>query len=216
MTKISSIFAMIFAMIFSISGTTLASGDVAKGKAKAQTCIGCHGVGGNSVVPNFPKLAGQNQGYLLKQLQDFKSGNRFDAVMKGIVTPLTDADMNNLAAYYAQQTPINSPVKRSDDFVLGQSIYRGGKKNDGVTACIACHGPRGKGIPSANFPALSAQHSAYVIKQLKDFRQHSINEQTGDSKPSRTNDFEGVMINFIKSLTNVEINAVARYIAGLH
>ncbi len=212
MNKLTRIFATTALLA---STQILAVGDVAKGQAKAATCIGCHGVNGNSVVPSFPKLAGQSEGYLLKQLKDFKSGARFDVIMKGIVAPLTEADMDNLSAYYAQQTPVNTPAVQSADFALGQSIYRGGKKNDGVTACIACHGPSGKGIPSAGFPVLSAQHAAYTAKQLKDFRQHSINEQTGDSKPSRTNDFEGVMINFSKSLTNVEINAVANYIAGL-
>lgn len=199
-----------------ISTHALAAGDVAQGRAKSLTCIACHGVNGNSVVLSFPKLAGQNEGYLLKQLQDFKSGVRVDAVMAAIVAPLSDSDMANLATYYSAQTITQGVAKKDANIALGQSIYRGGKKDTSVTACIACHGPQGKGIPSAGFPVLASQHATYIVKQLKDFRQHSINAQTGESKPSRTNDFEGVMINFTKSLTNEEINAVAQYISGLH
>ncbi len=212
MNKLPFIFATAMTLT---SIQTFAVGDVVKGQAKAVTCIGCHGVNGNSVVPSFPKLAGQNEGYLLKQLQDFKSGARIDAIMAGIVTSLSDTDMANLAAYYAEQTPVNVAAQTSASIALGESIYRGGKKNPSVTACIACHGPQGKGIPLAGFPSLFGQHAAYTIKQLKEFRQHSINQQTGDNQPSRANDFEGVMINFSKSLTNAEIDAVARYIAEL-
>lgn len=190
--------------------------DVKKGQTKAITCVGCHGVSGDSVVPAFPKLAGQNRNYLLKQLQDFKSGKRVDALMAGVVATLTQADMENLAAYYMQQIPTKGVSSKSKNIVLGKNIYRGGKQETSVMACIACHGPNGKGIPLAGFPALASQHVSYTIKQLKDFRQDSINMQTGSTNLSRTNDFEGVMINFTKSLTNTEIEAVAAYIATLH
>ncbi|SMN01971.1 Cytochrome c4 [uncultured Candidatus Thioglobus sp.] len=199
-----------------LSTHTFAAGDVAKGKIKSVTCISCHGVGGNAIVPTFPKLAGQNEGYLLKQLKDFKSGKRVDAIMLGIVAVLTEADMENLSAYYAAQTLTKNAVNPAVSLELGKKIYRGGKKSTSVTACIACHGPRGRGIPSAGFPALSSQHATYVAKQLRAFRQHSINIQTGVGEPSRTNDYEGMMINFTKSLTNEEIDAVAAYISSLH
>ncbi|HIM95790.1 MAG TPA: cytochrome c4 [Gammaproteobacteria bacterium] len=199
-----------------ISTHTFAAGNAALGQVKAATCIGCHGVNGNSMVPSFPKLAGQSEGYLLKQLQDFKSGARVDGMMTGIVAPLEGADMANLAAYYAAQTVSQGVAKKDANIALGQKIYRGGKKETSVIACIACHGPQGKGIPSAGFPALSSQHAVYTAKQLKAFRQDSINAQTGVNKPSRANDYEGMMINFTKSLTNVEIDAVSEYIAGLH
>jgi cytochrome c553 len=213
MNKLALIFT---ATLVLISTHTFAAGDAALGQTKAATCIGCHGVNGNSVVPSFPKLAGQSEDYLLKQLQDFKSSARIDGMMAGIVAPLTDADMANLAAYYAAQAVSQGVAKKDANIALGQKIYRGGKKETGVTACIACHGPQGKGIPAAGFPALSSQHAAYVSKQLKLFRQDSINAQTGVSNPSRTNDYEGMMINFTKSLTNAEIDAVSEYIAGLH
>ena len=213
MNKLALIFT---ATLILISTNTFAVGDAALGQAKAVTCIGCHGVNGNSMVPSFPKLAGQSEIYLLKQLQDFKSGARIDGMMTGMVAPLTDADMANLAAYYAAQSVSKGVAKKDANIALGQKIYRGGKKETNVTACIACHGPQGKGIPSAGFPALSSQHAAYVSKQLKLFRQDSINAQTGVSNPSRANDYEGMMINFTKSLTNAEIDAVSEYIAGLH
>ncbi|SFV80699.1 Cytochrome c4 [hydrothermal vent metagenome] len=209
--------ALAFITVLTLASThTIAAGDAAQGQAKAATCIGCHGVNGNSVVPSFPKLAGQSEAYLLKQLRDFKSGARVDAMMAGMVAPLTDTDMANLSAYYAAQTVTQGVAKKDANIALGEKIYRGGKKDTGVTACIACHGPQGKGIPSAGFPALSSQHATYVATQLKAFRQDSINAQTGDSQPSRTNDYEGMMINFTKSLTNAEIDAVSEYISGLH
>lgn len=213
MNKLALIFTTILVLI---SIQSFAGGDVAKGKAKSVTCIGCHGVDGNSLVPSFPKIAGQNEDYLLKELKDFKTGVRIDSVMLGIVAPLTDTDIANLAAYYASQKVSRGMVNPSSDIALGQEIYRGGKKSTGVTACIACHGPRGKGIPSAGFPALAAQHAMYTAKQLRLFRQYSINAQTGESKPSRANDYEGMMINFTKSLTNKEIDAVSAYISSLY
>ncbi|SFV86203.1 Cytochrome c4 [hydrothermal vent metagenome] len=212
MNKLVLIFTLTLALI---STQSLATGDAEQGKAKSVTCIGCHGVDGNSVVPTFPKLAGQSEAYLLKQLKEFKSNSRVDGVMSGIVAPLSETDMANLAAYYAGQKTSPGILATGDTFTLGQKIYRGGKKSTGVTACIACHGPRGKGVPSAGFPILTSQHALYVSKQLKLFRQHSINLQTGETKPSRTNDYEGMMVSFTKNLTNKEIDAVSAYISGL-
>ncbi len=213
MNKLALVFSAALALV---STHTLAAGDVALGQEKAATCIGCHGVNGNSMLPIFPKLAGQSEAYLLKQLREFKTHDRTDATMAGMVAPLTDADMENISAYYAAQKVTPGTTKPGANIALGEKIYRGGKKNTGVTACIACHGPKGKGIPAAGFPVLSSQHAAYTAKQLKLFRQDSINAQTGASAPSRTNDYEGMMINFTKSLTNEEIDAVSEYIAGLH
>lgn len=212
MNKLVLIFTVVLPLI---STYTFAVGNAEKGKIKAISCAACHGVDGNALAPTFPKLAGQSKGYLLKQLKDFKSGARIDEIMADLVVPLTEQDMINLAAYYATQKVSKGMVIEDSNLVLGQKIYRGGKKVTGVTACIACHGPTGKGIPSAGFPALASQHSMYIVKQLKAFRQYSINAQTGTVEPSRTNDYEGMMINFTKSLTNAEIDAVAAYISSL-
>ena len=208
-------FILLSAIAF-VSSNVFALGDATKGQAKSAACIACHFVDGNSVVPMFPKLAGQSEAYLTKQLKDFKSGLRKDALMAGIVASLTDEDMDNLSAYFAKQKISKGASLPGANLKLGEKIYRGGKKSTSVTACIACHGPTGAGIPSAGFPALTAQHAPYVVKQLKAFRQNSINAQTGASEPSRANDNRDMMINFTKSLTNQEIDAVAQYIAGLY
>lgn len=204
------------AYIISMSSSVFALGDVAKGQEKSAACIGCHGVGGNSVVPTFPKLAGQHESYLLKQLKDFKLTSRKDAIMMGLVMPLSDEDMANISAYYAAQKTTPSIANPDANIELGKQIYRGGKKSTGVMACIACHGPNAKGIPTAGFPRLASQHAAYTSKQLKLFRQDSLNTQTGANELSRTNDDRMMMINFTKNLTNEEIDAVSEYIASLN
>lgn len=207
--------ALIFTMALTLVVAQSFAADITKGKTKTAACVSCHGVDGNTIVPTFPKLAGQSESYLLKQLKDFKSGDRADAVMNGIAMPLIEKDMADMSAYYAAQKVSKGTAIQGANLELGEKIYRGGNKEIGVTACIACHGPAGKGIPSAGFPALAAQHSVYTVKQLKAFRQHSINAQIGTVKPSRTNDYEGMMINFTKSLTNAEIDAVVAYISNL-
>ena len=203
-------------LIATLSASILASGDAGTGQTKSATCMGCHGLAGNSTMPNFPKLAGQGEGYLLKQLQDFKSGARQDGAMAGVVTSLSDEDMMNLAAFYAAQTISENTAKADAETIeLARKLYLGGNQESGTTACIACHGPKGKGIPSAKFPAISAQHADYTASQLKAFRQHALNLQTGESKPERANDYESMMRSVTKGLTTVEIEALAQYIAGL-
>ncbi|WP_024792096.1 c-type cytochrome [Candidatus Ruthturnera calyptogenae] len=213
MNKLASIFIIVITFA---SINVSASGDVAKGKVIAATCVVCHGVQGNSVVATFPKLAGQGEGYLLKQLQDFKSNTRKDVIMKNTVVSLTKDDMENLAAYFSKQTITQGVVSKSANIALGEQLYKGGNKDKGVTACIACHGPIGAGIPSAKFPALASQHVTYIIKQLVAFRQDAYNVQTGTNTPERNNDYEGMMRNITKYLDNKEIEAVSQYIAGLH
>jgi len=204
-------------VLATLSANTLASGDAEAGQTKSATCMGCHGLAGNSTMPNFPKLAGQGEGYILKQLQEFKSGARNNAIMAGVVASLSDQDMMDIAAYYSTQTIIENSAKADEETIeLGRKIYLGGKKDTQTSACIACHGPKGLGIPSAKFPALGAQHAEYTASQLKAFRQYYINEQTGSDDLARDNDYEGMMRSVAKDLTTVEIEALAEYIAGLH
>ena len=215
MKKTINIFVSI--LLLAVSATSLASGDAEAGQAKSATCMGCHGLAGNSTIPNYPKLAGQGEGYILKQLQEFKSGTRDNAIMTGVVSLLSEQDMIDIAAYYSIQTISENSAKADEKKIeLARKIYLGGKKDTQTTACIACHGPKGLGIPSAKFPALSAQHADYIASQLKAFRQYSINEQTGSDEVARDNDYEGMMRNVAKGLTTVEIEALAEYIAGLH
>jgi len=204
-------------VLATLSANSLASGDAEAGQTKSATCMGCHGLAGNSTMPNFPKLAGQGEGYILKQLQEFKSGARDNAIMAGVVSLLSEQDMMDIAAYYSTQTISENSAKADEKTIeLAQKIYLGGKKDTQTTACIACHGPKGLGIPSAKFPALSAQHAEYIAAQLKAFRQYSINEQTGSDDLARDNDYEGMMRNVAKGLTTIEIEALAQYVAGLH
>ena len=201
-------------LLASFSSSIIAAGDAEAGQTKSATCMGCHGLAGNSAIATFPKLAGQGEAYLLKQLQNFKSGERNNAIMAGVASLLSEQDMMDIAAYYSIQTISENSAKGDAKTIeLGRKIYVGGKMDTQTTACIACHGPKGLGIPTAGFPLLSAQHADYIAVQLKAFRQYSINEQTGSDDVSRTNE---MMVNVAKGLTTVEIEALAQYIAGLH
>jgi cytochrome c553 len=184
-------------------GATHAAGNAEAGKAKSATCTACHGPDGNSAAPNFPNLAGQHAGYLYKQLKEYKSGDRQNAVMAGMVAALSDEDMADLAAYYAAQRP-KIGIAAEDQIALGESIYRAGNAASGVAACAACHGPAGVGNPMANFPRLSGQHALYTVEQLNYFR-----------SGTRANDAASMMRGIAKKMTDSEIEAVSQYIQGL-
>ncbi|MGB0848543.1 MAG: c-type cytochrome [Thiolinea sp.] len=195
----------------SISTVTQASelkGDPAAGKAKSATCVACHGADGNSTNPEWPKLAGQSESYLLKQLMNFKaekgsSNARSNASMAPMVAGLSDQDMADLSAYFASQEI--SPGAADQAMVeLGRHIYKGGNNSSGVTACAACHGPNGAGNPAAKFPALAGQHAVYTEMQLQAF-----------SKGTRANDPAQMMRDIAAKMTDAEMTAVSEYIAGL-
>jgi cytochrome c553 len=191
--------------MLALTGVSVAAGDAKAGKAKAVNCAGCHGVNGNSTNPAWPKLAGQNAGFIAKQLADFKSGKtRSDPLMAGQVANLSQQDMDDLGAYFASQTGSQGAADEKLA-VAGAKLYRGGNKKKGVAACIACHGPTGAGNPAANFPKLSGQHAAYVEKAMKDFR-----------SGNRSNDMNKMMRNIAEKMSDKEIKAVASYISGLH
>lgn len=185
-------------------GTVQAAGDAAAGQTKAATCAGCHGADGNSFVPTFPKLAGQHDSYTAKQLADFKSGARKDPIMTGMAAPLSEQDMADLGAYFANQTTVIGTAN-AEKAALGQKLYHGGDSARGVSACMACHGPNGAGNPGAKFPSLKGQQSMYVVKQLQDFR-----------SGARANDPAKMMSSIAAKMSDAEIEAVAEYIAGLH
>ena len=181
----------------------LAAGDPAAGKAKSATCAACHTADGNSINPQYPKLAGQSADYLFKQLQDYKSGARANPIMLGMVAPLSPQDMEDLAAYFASQ----QVARAAADPKLapqGEALFRGGNLNSGVAACAACHGAVGAGNPAAKFPALAAQHSEYLEVQLKAFR-----------AMERANDAGQMMRAIAAKMSDPEIKAVASYIQGL-
>jgi len=182
-----------------------AAGDPAKAQGIVnQVCAACHSIDGNSLLPANPSLAGQHPEYLFKQLTEFKSGTRVNAVMTGMVANLTAEDMRNLAAYISAQIPKQMAAKNQDLVTQGRKLYRGGNAANGLAACAGCHSPNGAGIP-AQYPRLASQHAEYVAAQLKAFR-------TGD----RANDPLEMMQSIAVKLTDKDIAALAEYISGLH
>lgn len=188
-----------------LTGMAHAAGDPAAGQAKAAVCGACHGPDGNSMAPNFPKLAGQGDRYLEKQLHDIKSGKRQVPEMTGLLTNLSDQDLADLAAYFNSQ---NGSVGAADPNLVakGEALFRGGKLDAGMPACTGCHSPNGVGNPMAGFPHLGGQHAQYVTKQLTDFREGN-----------RTNDGDTMVMRSIAAkLSNKDIEALASYVQGLH
>ncbi len=181
-----------------------AKGDAAKAQPiVTKVCAACHGADGNSTSPAYPSLAGQQPEYLHKQLVEFKSGARRNAIMAPNVTNLSQDDMLNLAAYFASQTPKPRLAKNPDLVTEGGKIYKGGNAGSGVPACASCHGPAGAGIP-VQFPRLAGQHAKYTVSQLMNFR-------SGD----RANDGGKMMQVIARKMTDQEMKAVAEYISGL-
>jgi cytochrome c553 len=176
--------------------------DLAKGQATAtQVCAACHTADGSRGAPANPIIAGQHPEYLVKQLTEFKSGKRANAVMKGFATLLSDEDMRNVSAYYASKSAKPGAAKNKALFKAGESIYRGGINERGVAACSGCHTPTGAGIP-AQFPRLAGQHADYIEAQLTAFR-----------SGARANNAS--MTGVAAKMTDADIKAVADYIAGL-
>jgi cytochrome c553 len=181
-----------------------AAGNAAAGKDKSAVCAGCHGADGNGGAdPLWPKLAGQDAGYVAKQLKDFKTGARKDPIMVGMVAGLNDADMRNIGAYYASLKASPGAAKSTEAAKAGEKIYRGGNAKTGVSACMSCHGPSGHGIPP-QFPRVSGQKAPYSKKQMLAFK-----------SGTRTNDGE-VMRLIAFRMSEPEIEAASQYMAGLH
>lgn len=181
-----------------------AGGNAAAGKAKSLVCAACHGADGNSVNPAWPKLAAQGAPYLVKQLEDFKAGRRKNALMAPMAAHLSRQEMENLAAYFSEQkrTPGNAPPA---DVKLGERIYRGGDAATGVPACMACHGPAGKGNLLARYPSLWGQHAQYVLAQLQAF-----------ANGTRSNSPNHMMRDIARAMTPAQMKAVAGYVQGLY
>ncbi|MGE1082031.1 c-type cytochrome [Pseudomonas shirazensis] len=180
-------------------------GDVAAGQAKTAVCGACHNPDGNSLAPNFPKLAGQGERYLEKQLHDIKTGKRVVLEMTGMLEPFNDQDLADIASYFASQ---KGSVGAADPKLVerGRALFNGGDLSKGMPACTGCHSPDGAGIALAGFPHLSGQHAQYISKQLTDFREGN-----------RTNDGDAMTMRSIASkLSNKDVEALASYIQGLH
>jgi cytochrome c553 len=179
------------------------AGDPARGQQLSEACVACHGADGNSVNPEWPKIAGQHADYIYKQLMDYKSGRRENALMAGQVANLDEQDMRDLGAYYARQQM--SPGTADESVAeRGERIYRGGIPAAGVAACTACHGATGSGNPAALFPRVAGQHAKYNSDQLRYFR-----------SAQRANDNGRMMRNLASKMSDADIQAVAEYMAGL-
>ncbi len=176
--------------------------DLVQGEARfTAVCASCHGADGNSGSPANPKLAQQHPEYLVKQLQEFKSGKRANPIMQGMAAGLSDADMKNIAAWLATQKAKPGFAKDKELVALGERIWRGGIADRQIAACAGCHSPNGAGIP-AQYPRLSGQHADYTVAQLTSFRE-------GARKNS-------VQMNQVAAkLNDREIRAVSDYVAGL-
>jgi len=178
-------------------------GAVDSGAAKSAACQACHGPKGNSVNPEWPSLAGLGAQYIVQQLQNFKSGKRANPIMTPNVLALTPEDMADLGAYFGSQ--VNTGVEADTTTgKAGEKLYRGGDKAHGIPACVACHGPAGRGMESAKFPSLRGQHSVYVAKQLADY-----------ASGARTTGPNGIMPTIAKRLSGDDIRNVSTFVQGL-
>lgn len=188
-------------LLLAVTNITNAA-DIAAGKGKAVMCAACHGADGNSIMPDWPNLAGQNADYLTKQIKDFRDGKRVNVQMAPMVASLSDQDAENIGAYYAS-LDAKSGATKEEYVALGSQIYTGGVT--GVMACTACHGPKGEGLGAAGFPKISGQQINYVINQLNSFK-----------NGSRSNDSSVMMNNIAAAMTEEQITAVANYLSGLY
>jgi len=183
----------------------LAQGSAEAGQAKAASCVACHGADGNSVTPEWPSLAGQHPGYIVRQLEAYQSGDREDVLMSAFASTLSTEDMRDLAAYFATLPAVQRGAD-PDLVALGQRIYRGGVPERGVAACIACHGPTGRGNSLATYPVVRGQHAAYLVNTLHAYT-------SGNRRSDGT--LNQMMRDIAVTLRDDEIQAVANYMQGL-
>jgi cytochrome c553 len=209
MLKSPFIAALVLAVVPS---AVLAQGSAEAGAAKAATCVACHGLNGNSLNPEWPSLAGQNAAYIVAQTKLFRANKRLNPNMNPQVAALTDEDIADIAAYYAAQTPTGLEADPSY-WKAGEKLYRAGDAARQIPACKACHGPVGRGNPSAGYPALRAQHSVYSVKQLTDYA--SLNRYRDAEGKTETHGNSQMMVDIAKRLTAEDIRNLASYMQGM-
>lgn len=193
-------------LVLALAGAAHAAGDPEAGKTKAAACAGCHGMDGNSLVPTFPKLAGQGEKYIAKQLADFKANDtRKNDLMLGMAAALSEKDMADIGAFYASQKLAGPAPADQDKAAAGKQLYKGGDLTKGIPACQACHGPKGAGVAGSGYPQIGGQYVDYTLAQLKAFREGA-----------RANDDKMLMRSIVKDLTDEQLEALANYIATLH
>lgn len=193
-------------------------GNAESGATKAGACAACHGLDGNAADALYPKLAGQHEQYIRRQLKLFKSGERENAIMMGMSAALTEQDMRDIGAYYATQKATagvaddtviaTGPNADKKFYQVGEKIFRAGKPSAGVPACAACHGPTGRGNPGPSYPSLGGQHSGYTVASLQFFRGGGVWGKEANANI--------VMSQAVKGLSDEEIQGLATYVEGLH
>jgi len=188
-----------------VQAESLVSGSADAGKAKALTCTACHGPEGNSSSPLWPNIAGQNAPYIQAQLLAFKDGSRKDPLMSSQAMLLSAEDMADLAVYFESLPGAAQSVADASLVARGEALYRGGDKGNGTAACLACHGPTGRGNPAAKYPALNGQHSAYTAKQLQAYAE-GARETDGKTR---------IMRDIAARLDKDDIAAISSYVQGL-
>ena len=181
-------------------------GDATAGQAKVTTCAACHGMDGNPASSQYPKLAGQHENYIARQIVLFKSHKRDNPIMMGFAMPLSDQDMHDIGAYFSAKTSLPG-VADTKLVQRGEALYRGGDQKSGTPACMACHGADGRGNPGAGYPQLAGQFADYVTLKLKDWH---AGKTWGDDERAR------VMPSVVQNLSDDDIAALASYIEGLH
>ena len=183
---------------------TVMSGQTGGSKVEsivAESCAGCHGQDGNSVVPGFPKLAGQQKVYLLREMMDYKEGRRQSEVMVPALAQLSEEDMSNLAAYFAAKAPSPGALAHPERLALGKRVFLEGNTKTGVPSCDGCHEENGEG--SKKFPRVAGQHTEYALEQLA---QYASGKRSNGVKVMRT---------IAERLSKEEAEAVVEYMSSL-
>lgn len=199
---------LIAGVVLGVGLTAMAhgAGDPAAGEQNAAVCAGCHGQdGAKPIMGTYPKLSGLGEKYFYNQLVDIKSGDRAIPEMTGLLTAMSDQDLQNLAAYYNSKDMVVGQAN-PDLVEAGQALYRGGNMASGVPACAGCHSPKGIGNEPAGYPALGGQTAEYLAKQLKAYR---AGERAVGGNAA-------IMMDVASKLTDAEIEAVASYASGLN
>lgn len=198
-------------VLMALTGTPAfaGEGDPTAGKDKAALCGGCHGDDGNSFAADFPRLAGQYENYIVKQVRDFKAGRRANNdTMAGMAQTVASVqDAHDIGAYFHKQKMAKEPLTTVNKKLAakGEKLFKNGNPETGVYGCINCHGERGKGKSAtiSQFPVIGGQHRDYIIKELGDFK-----------AGRRANDPAGMMAAIAKRLSDDEIKAVAEYLSA--
>ncbi len=199
--------ATVFALLLTsqVSADGLVDGSLEEGRTKAVRCGACHGPDGNSVNPQWPSIAGQHAPYIVRQLEAFQNGERTNILMTSQAMTLTEQDMKDVAVFFAAQPAAAKSVADASLVEKGQALYRGGDKESGAAACLTCHGPTGRGNPSARYPLLRGQHATYIASTL---REYATDARKSDGATK-------IMRDIAKRLSEEDIVAVAAYVQGL-